>query len=181
MLSYTPRKGRTMTTTAAQFADARRRNRAAKRALKEAKKTGDKESIAAAKQAKKEAWAAREAARKGHVKASGGYAGLAAQLADAMAGRDPAYEWTTVRADHPETKHRAAAGVAAGLATGSKFVGAAVAATSRTTGEGHASRERARAISRIEALKTAGWELVDETDYPARKGGYTEWTLRRHR
>ena len=155
-----------MTTSAAQFADARRSYRAAKKA------------VAAAK---KDAWAAREAARKGHVQASGGYAGIAAQLSDAMAGRDPAYEWATVRADHPELKHRAAAGVTAGLLTGSKLVGAAVAATSRTTGEGHASRERARAISRVEALKAAGWELVSEVDYPARKGGYTEWTLRRHR
>lgn len=171
----------TTTTTAAQFAAACRKNRAAKRALKEAKKTGDKDAIAAAKAAKKNAWADREAARKGHVQASGGYAGIAAQLADAMAGRDPAYEWTTIRADHPELKHRAAAGVTAGLLTGSKLVGAAVAASSRTTGEGHASRERARAISRVEALKQAGWELVDETDYPARKGGYTEWTLRRPR
>lgn len=170
-----------MTTTAAQFADARRKNRAAKQALKQAKKTGDKEAIAAAKAAKKEAWAAREAARKGHVQASGGYAGIAAQLTDAMAGRDPAYEWETVRADHPETKHRAAAGVTVGLLTRSKLAGAAVAATSRTTGEAHASRERARAISRVEALKAAGWELVDETDYAARKGGYTEWTLRRPR
>ena len=170
-----------MTTSAAQFADARRKNRAAKRALKEAKKTGDKDAIAAAKAAKKDAWAAREAARKGHVKASGGYAGIANQLADAMAGRDPAYQWTTVRADHPETKHRAAAGIATGLATGAGLVGAAVAATSRTTGEGHAARERARAISRIEALKACGWELVDEADYPARKGGYTEWTLRKPR
>lgn len=98
-----------------------------------------------------------------------------------MAGRDPAYQWTTVRADHPETKHRTAAGIATGLATGSGLVGAAVAATSRTTGEAHASRDRARAISRIEALKQAGWELVDETDYPARKGGYTEWTFRKPR
>ena len=170
-----------MTTTAAQFADARRKHRAAKRALKEAKKAGDKEAVAAAKAAKKEAWAAREDARKGHVQASGGYAGLAAQVADAAAGRDPAYQWTTVRADHPETKHRAAAGIATGLATGSGLVGAAVAATSRTTGEGHASRDRAKAISRIETLKTLGWELVDEADYPARKGGYTEWTLRKPR
>lgn len=170
-----------MTTTAAQFADARRGYRAARAAVKQAKKTRDKDAIAAAKAAKKDAWAAREAARKGHVQASGGYAGIAAQLTDAMAGRDPAYEWVTVRADHPELKHRAAAGVTAGLLTGSKLVGAAVAASSRTTGEAHASRERARAISRVEALKAAGWELVDETDYPARKGGYTEWTLRRHR
>lgn len=170
-----------MTTTAAQFADARRKNKAAKRALKEAKKTGDKEAIAAAKAAKKQAWADREAARKSHVRASGGYAGIANQLADAAAGRDPAYQWTIIRADHPETKHRAAAGLAAGLATGSGLVGAAVAATSRTTGEGHASRERARAISRIETLKTLGWELVDEADYPSRKGGYTEWTLRKPR
>lgn len=170
-----------MTTTAAQFADARRHHKAAKMAFKAAKKTGDKEAIAAAKKAKKEAWAAREDARKRHVKASGGYAGLANQLSDAMAGRDPAYQWTAVRADHPEHKHRAAAGIATGLATGSGLVGAAIAASSRTTGEGHASRERARAISRVEALKAAGWELVDETDYPARKGGYTEWTLRRHR
>lgn len=170
-----------MTTSAAQFADARRSYRAAKQAVKQAKKTGDKDIIAAAKAAKKDAWAAREAARKGHVQASGGYAGIANQLADAMAGRDPAYQWTTVRADHPETKHRTAAGIATGLATGSGLVGAAVAATSRTTGEGHASRERARAISRIETLKTLGWELVDEADYPARKGGYTEWTLRKPR
>lgn len=170
-----------MTTTAAQFADARRSYRGAKKALKQAKKTGDKDAVAAAQAAKKEAWAAREAARKGHVQASGGYAGIAAQLTDAMAGKDPAYQWATVRADHPELKHRAAAGVAAGMLTGSKLVGAAVAASSRTTGEAHASRERARAISRVEALKQAGWELVDETDYPARKGGYTEWTLRRPR
>lgn len=170
-----------MTTTEAQFADARRSYRAAKRAVKQAKKTGDKEAIAAAKAAKKQAWAGREAARKGYVKASGGYAGIAAQLTDAMAGRDPAYEWETVRADHPETKHRAAAGVTVGLLTGSKLAGAAVAATSRTTGEDHASRERARAISRVEALKAAGWELVDEADYSARKGGYTEWTLRKPR
>lgn len=169
----------TATTSAAQFADARRKNRAARRALKEAKKSGNKEDIAAAKTAKKEAWAAREMARKGHVQASGGYAGIASQLANAMAGRDPAYEWTTVKADHPETKHRAAAGIATGLATGFGLAGAAVAATSRTTGKGHAARERARAISRIEALKACGWELVDEADYPARKGGYTEWTLRR--
>ena len=170
-----------MTTSAAQFADARRSYRAAKRAVKQAKKSGDKEAVAAAKAARKEAWGAREDARKGYVKTSGGYAGIANQLTDAMAGRDPAYEWTTVRADHPEFKHRAAAGVTAGMLTGSKLVGAAVAATSRTTGEGHASRERARAISRVEALKAAGWELVDETDYPARKGGYTEWTLRKPR
>lgn len=170
-----------MTTTAAQFADARRKNRAAKRALKEAKKTGDKDAIAAAKAAKKDAWASREAARKGHVQASGGYAGIANQLADTIAGRDPAYEWTTVRADHPETKHRAAAGLTVGVLTGSKLAGAAVAATSRTTGKAHASNERARAISRVEALKQAGWELVDETDYAARKGGYTEWTLRKPR
>lgn len=168
-------------TTAAQFADARRNYRAAKAAVKRAKKTGDKEAVAAAKAAKKEAWAAREDARKGHVQASGGYAGIAAQLADAAAGRDPAYQWTTVRADHPETKHRAAAGLATGIATGSGLVGAAVAATSRTTGEGHASRDRARAISRIETLKTLGWEVIDEADYPARKGGYTEWTLRKPR
>lgn len=170
-----------MTTSAAQFAAARRSYRAAKAAVKEAKKTGDKEAIAAAKAAKKEAWAAREDARRGHVHASGGYAGIAAQLADAAAGRDPAYQWTTVRADHPETKHRTAAGIATGLATGSGLVGAAVAATSRTTGEGHASRDRAKAISRIATLKTLGWELVDEADYPARKGGYTEWTLRKPR
>lgn len=167
-------------TTAAQFADARRKHRAAKKAIREAKKTGDKEAIAAAKAAKKEAWAAREAARRGYVQASGGYAGIASQLADAVAGRDPAYEWVTVRADHPETKHRAAAGIATGMLAGAA-VGAAVAATSRTTGEGHASRDRARAISKIEALKAAGWELVDEADYPGRKGGYTEWTLRRPR
>lgn len=170
-----------MTTSAAQFADARRAYRAAREAVKAAKRTGDKEAIAAAKQARKEAWAAREDARKGHVQASGGYAGIANQLADAMAGRDPAYEWETVRADHPELKHRAAAGVATGMLTGSKLLGAAVAASSRTTGEGHASRDRARAISRVEALKQAGWELVDEADYPARKGGYTEWVLRKHR
>lgn len=170
-----------MTTSAAQFADARRSYRAAREAVKQAKKTHDKEAIAAAKAARKEAWAAREAARKGHVQASGGYAGIASQLTDAMAGRDPAYEWTTARADHPKLKHRAAAGVTAGLLTGSKLVGAAVAASSRTTGEEHASRERARAISRVEALKAAGWELVDVTDYPARKGGYTEWTLRKPR
>ena len=170
-----------MTTSTARFADARRKNRAAKRALKKAKKTGDKDIIAAAKAAKKDAWAAREAARKSHVKASGGYAGIANQLADAAAGRDPAYQWTTIRADHPAAKHRTAAGIATGLATGSGLVGAAVAATSRTTGEGHASRERARAISRIETLKTLGWELVDEADYPARRGGYTEWTLRKLR
>lgn len=170
-----------MTTSAAQFADARRNYRAAREAVKQAKKTHDKAAVAAAKAAKKDAWAAREAARKNHVKTSGGYAGIANQVADAMAGRDPAYQWTTVRADHPETKHRAAAGIATGLATGSGLVGAAVAATSRTTGEGHASRDRARAISRIETLKTLGWELVDEVDYPARRGGYTEWTLRKPR
>lgn len=170
-----------MTTSAASFAAARRSYRASKAAVREAKKTGDKEAIAAAKAAKKEAWAAREDARRGHVHASGGYAGIAAQLADAAAGRDPAYQWTTVRADHPETKHRTAAGIATGLATGSGLVGAAVAATSRTTGEGHASRDRAKAVSRIETLKTLGWELVDEADYPARKGGYTEWTLRKPR
>ncbi len=170
-----------MTTSAAQFADARRNYRAAREAVKQAKKTHDKEAIAAAKATRKAAWAAREAARKGHVQASGGYAGIANQLADAAAGRDPAYQWTTVRADHPELRHRAAAGVVAGMLTRSKLVGGAVAATSRTTGEGHASRERARAISRVEALKQAGWELVDEADYPARKGGYTEWTLRKPR
>lgn len=102
----------------------------------------------------------------------------AAQFADA---RRQAGQEGRLGSQGPRLRVDSRPGVTVGMLTGSKLAGAAVAATSRTTGEAHASRERARAISRVEALKQAGWELVDETDYPARKGGYTEWTLRRHR
>ena len=156
----------------------------AKRALKQARKTGDSAAIDQAERDYRSAHGhlrAVKADNREDTKRLWSDLGKAInQIGDVAAGRDPAYEWTTVRADHPETKHRIGAGLAVWAAPGvGALPAAAVAATSRTTGEGHATRERKRALTRISMLQQQGWELVDTADYPARKGGYTEWTLRK--
>ena len=161
---------------------AKTNEKAAKKALRQAEKTGDSAAIDQAEHDYRSAHGRLRRTKMDKRADNREILAMAGQLGDALAGRDPAYEWTTVRADHPETKHRIGAGLAVWAAPGvGALPAAAVAATSRTTGERHAARERKQALTRISMLQQQGWELVDTADYPARKGGYTEWTLRRPR
>lgn len=150
----------------------------AKAALKAARKAGDKEAIHAAKQAKKQAWADKESARKQLIKEKGGWVSTFSELASILDCHDPAYEWTTVRADKPRVKHNVGAGLLAGAVTGGSLLAAGAAAgTTRTSGKHHASADRRRALKKIAEYERDGWEVVDVMEADR----YTEWTLRSHR